>query len=222
MKLRDSLRGLPGPGSDQTVRTPENVSGEMPPSCGRHEWSRDDEPLRKLMVGYQDADPLAAKALVHRITPRLIRLLSEPGLSRGDTEDLVQECWLRIHRARHTYRPAEPVLPWICAIARHTRVDGYRRRKRRELREVHLDNLPETPASPEAAGRGWKDDVLRLVERLPPRQREVIWMLKVSGMSLDEVARATSSTVGGVKQQAHRAYNRLRRMMAVSQPGIDR
>jgi RNA polymerase sigma-70 factor (ECF subfamily) len=48
---------------------------------------------------------------------------------------------------------------------------------------------------------------------LPQSQREVIFMLKVSGMSLEEVARATASTVGAVKQKAHRAYAALRRML---------
>ena len=40
-------------------------------------------------------------------------------------------------------------------------------------------------------------------------------MLKVAGMSLEEVARATSSTVGAVKQKAHRAYEKLRETMSV-------
>jgi RNA polymerase sigma-70 factor (ECF subfamily) len=38
-------------------------------------------------------------------------------------------------------------------------------------------------------------------------------MLKVAGMSLEEVARATSSSVGSVKQKAHRAYEKLRERM---------
>jgi RNA polymerase sigma-70 factor (ECF subfamily) len=38
-------------------------------------------------------------------------------------------------------------------------------------------------------------------------------MLKVAGMSLEEVAKATSSTVGAVKQKAHRAYETLRRAL---------
>ena len=38
-------------------------------------------------------------------------------------------------------------------------------------------------------------------------------MLKVSAMTLEEVARATSSTVGAVKQKAHRAYTTLRRAL---------
>ena len=52
-----------------------------------------------------------------------------------------------------------------------------------------------------------------LLAPLPANQREVIEMLKVAGMSLEEVARATSSTVGSVKQRVHRAYKRLRQHM---------
>ena len=53
-------------------------------------------------------------------------------------------------------------------------------------------------------------DIWRLLEQLPESQQVVIRMLKVSGMSLQEVANATGSTVGAVKQKAHRAYEKLR------------
>jgi len=52
-----------------------------------------------------------------------------------------------------------------------------------------------------------------LIAVLPPSQREVVSMLKVSEMSLAEVARATSSSVGSVKLKAHRAYQKLRAVL---------
>ena len=55
-----------------------------------------------------------------------------------------------------------------------------------------------------------------LIAALPPSQREVVSMLKVSGMSLEEVARATGCSVGSVKLKAHRAYEKLR---AILKPG---
>jgi RNA polymerase sigma-70 factor (ECF subfamily) len=60
---------------------------------------------------------------------------------------------------------------------------------------------------------------MELVNRLPDGQREVIVMLKVVGMSLKEVARATSSTPGAIKQKAHRAYAALRGMLTDGGPG---
>lgn len=166
--------------------------------------------LQELMVRYQKGDPAAVEELVQRLSGTLRHFLGASRLSKSDTEDLFQDCWIRIHRSRHTYRPSEPVLPWIFAIARHTRLDGYRRRRRRESREILVANPPETFSLTQQAPAAGREEFDRLLEALPESQREVILMLKVSGMSLEEVARATSSTVGAIKQKAHRAYEKLR------------
>lgn len=84
------------------------------------------------------------------------------------------------------------------------------RKRRRESREVLVANPPETHAPATQSPAAEVDQFLRLLESLPDSQREVLLMLKVSGMSLQEVARATSSTVGAIKQKAHRAYQKLR------------
>jgi RNA polymerase sigma-70 factor (ECF subfamily) len=68
------------------------------------------------------------------------------------------------------------------------------------------------PASAPPPEHQRQQDLLRGLAQLPASQREVLSQLKVAGMSLEEVARATSSTVGSVKQKAHRAYERLRRL----------
>ena len=133
--------------------------------------------------------------------------------SREQADDLLQETWLRIHRVRHTYRRGEPVLPWIYAIARRARVDGYRRARRITLHETTMESLPERPAPVEARNQAPAFDTL--VAALPDAQREVVTMLKVGGLTLEEVARATSSTVGSVKQKAHRAYQRLRKLLPI-------
>jgi RNA polymerase sigma-70 factor, ECF subfamily len=170
-------------------------------------WERD---LPGLMNRYQQGDLVAVEELVRSISPVLLRFFAASDSSRSEAEDLLQECWMRIHRSRHTYRSSEPLLPWIFAIARHTKVDGYRRRRRRQSKEVPISNVPETSASPGRSAVIESNELHRLLESLPKNQREVILMLKVSGMSLEEVARATSSTVGAIKQRAHRAYGKLR------------
>jgi RNA polymerase sigma-70 factor, ECF subfamily len=176
---------------------------------------QNEDHLRDLMVRYQQGEAAAVETLVTNLSPALLRFSSGPGLSRSDAEDLLQDCWLRIHRARHTYQPAEPVLPWIFAIARHTRLDAYRRRRRLGSRELLVAGVPEPAGTAPTPGSG----VMELVNRLPEGQREVIMMLKVVGMSLEEVARATSSTAGAIKQKAHRAYAALRSMLEAEGPG---
>jgi RNA polymerase sigma-70 factor (ECF subfamily) len=104
-------------------------------------------------------------------------------------------------------------VPWIYAIARRVRVDGYRRTRRVTLHETAMEVLPERPTPAEARNRVPAFETL--IAALPEAQREVVTMLKVGGLTLEEVACATSSTVGAVKQKAHRAYERLRKLLQV-------
>ncbi len=168
-----------------------------------------DSNLETLMALYQTGDFAAATVLIDRLSPRLHRFFVVQFASRTDADDLLQETWLRIHKVRHTYRPGEPLLPWFYAIARHVRVDHYRKAIRTTAREQTLEEIHELATIPGETGRA--DDLEALLAPLPESQREVIEMLKVEGMSLEEVARATSTSVGSVKQKVHRAYEKLRK-----------
>jgi RNA polymerase sigma-70 factor (ECF subfamily) len=168
--------------------------------------------LDALMARYQAGDFAAATALIERIGPQLHRFFMAQSVSRSDADDLLQETWLRIHRVRHTYRPGEPVLPWFYAIARRVRIDHCRRASRTTGRERPLEEVADVTAMPPTE-EARADDLEALLAPLAQSEREVILMMKVAGMSLGEVARATSSSVGSVKQKVHRAYRKLRDRM---------
>lgn len=169
--------------------------------------------LASLMVRYQGGDSAAATALVNLLSPQLLRFFLMQISSREHADDLLQETWLRVHGVRHTYRAPQPVLPWLYAIARNIRVDHYRKARRTTQREDNIGQHGDFPVPhPQHASR--TPDLDALLAALPESQREVVVMLKVSGMTLEEAARATSSSVGSVKQKAHRAYETLRKALA--------
>ncbi len=172
-----------------------------------------DIDLEALMDRYQQGDLAAATALIRRVSPQLHRFFLVQFASREHADDLLQETWLRIHKARHTYRPGEPVLPWFYAIARNIRVDHYWKSSRTTGHEQPLDETPEVEA-PVTKESSNIPNLEVLLAPLPESQREVIQMLKVQGMSLEEVARATSSSIGSVKQKAHRGYEKLRERLS--------
>jgi RNA polymerase sigma-70 factor, ECF subfamily len=163
------------------------------------------------MERYQQADPEAPAALIGALSPGLLRFFRSQAASREQADDLLQETWMRIHRVRHTYRPGEPVLPWVYAIARRVRIDGYRRTRRITAHEVSMETVPEPPV--QVVQREVLPSFDALLAALPAPQREVLTMLKIVGLTLEETACATSSTVGAVKQKAHRAYKRLRQLL---------
>lgn len=167
--------------------------------------------LESLMRRYQQSDREAASAFIQTLSPQIFRFFLAQSHNRERAEDLLQDFWLRIHHARSSYRAGEPVLPWIYAIARRTQIDDFRRRTRVTRHELQNDVLPETAASaPEQNSTPALDDLLK---PLPESQREVLILLKVNGLSLEETARATGSSVGAVKQKAHRAYETLRKLL---------
>jgi len=168
-----------------------------------------DGNLEILMAAYQGGDFGAATVLIEQLSPQLYRFFVGQLTSRRDADDLLQETWLLIHQVRHTYRAGEPVMPWFYGIARHVRVNHYRKTSRVALHEEQVETPSELPAPPSETSNTTAE-MAELLAPLPQSQREVILMLKVEGMSLEEVARATSSTVGSVKQKAHRGYERLR------------
>lgn len=172
----------------------------------------------RLMMLYQQGDRTAVTVLVESLSPQLYRFFASQLGSRTDAEDMLQDTWLRIHRVRHTYRSGEPLLPWVYAIARRVRVDHYRKRQGIASRETPADMLPELAAPKKEPNRLLSFE--ELVASLPESQREVLVMLKVNDLSIEEVARAMSSTVGAVKQKAHRAYERLRKLLEQA-PGAE-
>jgi RNA polymerase sigma-70 factor (ECF subfamily) len=171
-----------------------------------------DSTPEALMARYQAGDFAAAKALIDRLSPALHRFFDGQLANRSDADDLLQDVWLRIHRVRHTYRAGKPLLPWIFAIARRVRVDHYRWSIRTSIREQRLESVSEDLAA--AEGRA-ADDLEELLAPLSESQREVLHLLKVGGLSLEEVAQATSCSVGSVKQKVHRAYEKLRQTMSL-------
>jgi RNA polymerase sigma-70 factor (ECF subfamily) len=167
--------------------------------------------LEQLMVRYQSGDAIAAKTLIDLLTRQLFSFFASQAENRADAADMTQDLWLRIHRVRHTYRPGEPILPWVYAIARRVRIDNYRKSRRIRSREVATDVLPPGPATTQPASE--MPSFTDLVSPLPASQREALTLLKVNGLSIEEIARATASTPGAVKQKLHRAYERLRTLL---------
>ena len=170
------------------------------------------ENLEMLMALYQEGDLAAATALIRSISPKLYRFFAAQEVSRGEADDLLQETWLRIHKVRHTYRTGRAG-DRVVLCHRAPRAGG---------------SLPEGDADHQSASANWtrwrgprhrggaNDELEALLAPLSSGEREVVEMLKVEGLSLEEVARATSSTVGSVKQKAHRAYKKLREAFGFS------
>ena len=167
------------------------------------------------MSQYQSGDKGAAAEIVNVLSPQMFQFFMAQARNRSDAEDLLQDFWLRLHNARATYRPGEPLLPWAYTIAHRVRIDSYRRSRRAIQHELKDENAMAFAAAPTKEAEPAKR-AAELLSSLPDSQREVLLLMKVSGLTLEEVARSTGSTVGAVKQKAHRGYEKLRKLLGGS------
>jgi RNA polymerase sigma-70 factor (ECF subfamily) len=87
--------------------------------------------LRALMRASLGGDAVAYRTLLSRLSANLRAYykgkLARIGRSATEAEDLMQEVLMAIHTRRHTYDPAEPLMPWVYAIARYKLIDHLRR-----------------------------------------------------------------------------------------------
>ncbi len=141
------------------------------------------------------------------LRPVARRGLERAGRSGSDAEDIVQETLIALHQKRHTWRPSEPVGPWLRAIARYKLVDALRARGAR--RDIPIDDIADTLVANDVNDGLAKKDLLRLADRLPSGQRDAVRMFAITGGSAREVAAALGMTEGAVRVALHRGVAAL-------------
>jgi RNA polymerase sigma-70 factor (ECF subfamily) len=172
------------------------------------------------MAAYVSGDRRAFEQLFARLAPRLHRFFRRSFGAEATADDLLQQTFLKLHRARATYDPAMRVAPWAFAIASRVRLDEFRRRKRlaEDGDEEALARADEARAVDPPAGSALDADtadaVRRAVDALPESQRVVIHLNRFEDMTFAEIARVLGTTEGAVKLRAFRAYATLREALA--------
>ena len=98
----------------------------------------EEERLIAHMIGYQQGSLDDFEGLYAALKQPLLRYLWTFVRNAATAEDLLQETFLQLHRARRTYQPPRPVRPWIYAITRHVALMHLRSGRRRK--EVLADD----------------------------------------------------------------------------------
>ncbi len=169
----------------------------------------EEERLIKLMIGYQEGSMDDFEGLYAALKQPLLRYLWTFVRNATVAEDLLQETFLQIHRARQTYTPPRPVRPWIYAITRHVALMHLRSgRRRKEV--LAYDQLPEVPVPPEMEKLADRATLHRWLSELPRSAQEVLMLHHLLGLSFQEVGQILGVAAGTAKVRAHRALKTIR------------
>lgn len=135
----------------------------------------------------------------------------------NDAEDAAQEIFMRIYRQLGRYDPSRKFSTWTLAIATNYCIDQLRRRR---MQLVPLENIIPWARSREVGPEGEaitqeaRDDVQRLIMRLPEKYRAPLVLRYFEELSCAEIAEVLGMPEGTVKTQIHRARKALEKLLA--------
>jgi RNA polymerase sigma-70 factor (ECF subfamily) len=173
------------------------------------------------MLAYRDGHTGAFDLLYRRHKGPLFRYLLRQCRNRATAEELFQDVWLNLIRARASYVVSSRFTTYLYRLAHNRLIDHYRRRVPAAL--VSYEDAEDSPqltaardAEPPVAyeARAQLQRVLELVEELPAAQREAFVLQNEAGMSIEEIAEATGVTRETAKSRLRYAMNKLRAGLA--------
>jgi len=170
-----------------------------------------------LALRARDGEAGAFTALVSLLQPRALRFAAQmTGSTRDDADDIVQEAWIRTHRALPRYEEGRSFESWFFTIlancCRSLRVRLVRWRHRTtalddQMRDDSIDALLATST---------RDDVQRVyraLATLPAAQRETFLLHYVEGFGYDAIAEITGVGISACKMRAKRAMDAVRDLL---------
>ncbi|HEV7452118.1 MAG TPA: sigma-70 family RNA polymerase sigma factor [Pseudonocardiaceae bacterium] len=177
--------------------------------------------LNVLVGAAVDGERDAVESVLSWIRPLVLRYCRARVGSQEKTfasaDDVAQEVCLAVLTALPSYRDqGRPFLAFVYGIAAHKVADAHRSAARNRTEPV-----PEVPDSPEptdgpeqqAMQVELAEQMNKLLDMLPDKQREILVLRVVVGLSAEETAEAVGSTPGAVRVAQHRALGRLRNVL---------
>ena len=166
-----------------------------------------------LMLRYRDGDAAAFEMLYRRHNDALYRYLLRLCRHRDTAEDLFQEVWGKIIKARERYRPTAKFTTYLYRVAHNCFVD-HLRRTRRHRHTVDIDPDTQPGVAPDADAETERSLARRRLEaalrNLPDEQRDVFLLYEEADMSLDEIAAVTGVKRETAKSRLRYAFNKLK------------
>jgi RNA polymerase sigma-70 factor, ECF subfamily len=133
-----------------------------------------------------------------------------------DTEDVLQDVFIRIQAQLPNLRDADRVDAWIFQIARNVVADAFRRRARREVfteGDAARELVPEVDDDGHSGEAALVSCLTSMIERLPDPYREAIELTEIRGMTQVEAAKMVGISLSGMKSRVQRGREHLKNII---------
>ncbi len=140
--------------------------------------------------------------------------------NEAETEDLLQNIFLKVHQHADTLQEPERLVSWVFQVTRNAIVDHYRSAERRRevpvglATEIHQDKKAPVIEENETEAKYELSQCLRpMIDRLSSDYREAIRLVELEGLTNQEAAIKLGLSVPGMKSRVQRGRQQLRKML---------
>ncbi len=137
----------------------------------------------------------------------IYRMVKRPEI----TEEIFQETWLKVVQNLHSYDRNKPFKPWLFRIARNLSINHLNRQKLRKKKEQGLDEFYPTQSGNPGDLQVDEERLLRCLNEIPAKFREVIRLRFFEEMSFEDIAVVLDVPVGTVYSRSNRGLKHLRK-----------
>lgn len=170
------------------------------------------ENRKELVLKAQQKVPGAFEALIKDIQPMIRAYVANRIKDTYHQENIAQDAIIKIYRMLDKYDGQRSFNPWLYTVLRNVLIDYIRKEKRRTSHECGVEDLAEKSPSPQPLANNLLhvQDLNRIWGLMSASEKEIIWLAKVEGRSLAEVAKMLNISLAAAKTRVSRALKELR------------
>ncbi len=180
----------------------------------------DEDLMEQFQMGTVEAFDLLVERYRDPLSHYVYRFVGD----RRESEDLLQETFLRVYRNRHAYRRIAKFSTWLYTIAGNLARSEYRKQKRRQTYSIQSESrdgeeyeveIPDeqfaSDREAEAALQG--EHIQEALRQIPEEFREVVVLRDVQQLAYEEIAEITGLPMGTVKSRINRGRTKLQHLL---------
>jgi len=181
----------------------------------------------ELMLGYQTGDAASFEALYQRHKAALYRYILRQCKNESVAEELYQDVWMNLIKARERYEVKAKFTTWLYQMAHNRVIDHYRRQKNAPGNQSNNNEIEADQTSARKQDQPEHkvevqikmDRLLKLLDELPEEQKQAFLLREEAGMSINEIAETAGVNPETAKSRLRYAVRKLREALSEHESG---
>lgn len=179
-----------------------------------------EQDIRSVLDACKLGDPQAQRCLIRQFAGYAKTVSARYAANFEEAEEIVNDGFLKVFHNLNSYDPSQPFKAWFRRIVINTAIDYYRKNAKWQTQTSSLDGLEVADWSNDVLNEISSEEILHLIQQLPPAYRMVFTLFVIDGYSHKEIAAMLGIQEGTSKSNLRDARHKLQTMIKINHPHL--